>query len=158
MLESLTTRRAALKSFGVALALIPLPQTPARAAARATAALTAYRNPGCGCCEKWAALLRAKGFVVDLIDDPDLDARRSSAGVPAPLAGCHTAIMGDYVIEGHVPAEDIERFLAEKPEARGLAVAGMPLGSPGMEMNGEKEPYDVMLFTADGKWKVFASH
>lgn len=122
------------------------------------AQLTVYRNPGCGCCEKWAANLRASGFQVDLIDDPDLSARRAKAGVPAQLAGCHTGLMGDYVIEGHVPAEDIARFLKEKPRALGLAVGGMPLGSPGMEMNGEKEPYDVMLFTADGKWRVFASH
>lgn len=102
--------------------------------------------------------LQADGFIVTVIDDPALEQRRAEAGVPPQLAGCHTAFLGDYVIEGHVPSEDIVRLLKEKPQARGLAVTGMPLGSPGMETNGPKDSYEVMLFTADGKWQVYARH
>ena len=128
------------------------------AALAAFPAIAAYRNPGCGCCEKWAAHLVENGFQVTLQDDPELDTRRAEAGVPAALAGCHTAYMGGTIIEGHVPAEDIIRFLAEKPDARGLAVAGMPMGSPGMETGGAADKYDVMLFKADGSSRVYASH
>lgn len=120
--------------------------------------IAAYRNPGCGCCEKWAAHLREAGFTVTLEDDPSLNERRAKLGVPAELAGCHTAMMGEYVIEGHVPAEDIVTFLAKKPAARGLAVPGMPMGSPGMEMGAQPEAYDVFVFTADGKSQVYARH
>jgi hypothetical protein len=131
---------------------------PADAIAAGPPEIKAYRNPGCGCCEKWAYGLQADGFIVTMTDDPELDKRRAQAGVPPELAGCHTAFLGDYVIEGHVPSEDIVRLLKEKPRALGLAVAGMPMGSPGMETNGPKDAYDVMLFTADGKSTVYASH
>jgi hypothetical protein len=120
--------------------------------------LIVYRDPDCDCCQKWAFGLQADGFVVTLVGDPDLAKRRSEAGVPPELAGCHTAYVGSYIIEGHVPSDDIVRLLKEKPEALGLAVPGMPLGSPGMETNGPKDAYNVMLFTADGTSKVFASH
>jgi hypothetical protein len=99
-----------------------------------------YRDPGCGCCEKWAMGLQADGFIVSMTDDPELDNRRKKAGVPPELAGCHIAFLGDYVIEGHVPSEDIVRLIKEKPQALGLAVAGMPLGSPGMETGGARMP------------------
>jgi hypothetical protein len=121
-------------------------------------AMLAYRNPGCGCCEKWAALMTESGLQVTMLDDPDLDKRRAEAGVPAELAGCHTAFMGDYIIEGHVPAEDIIRLLAESPAVRGIAVPGMPIGSPGMESGDRNDAYDVLAFKADGTWSVFASH
>lgn len=120
--------------------------------------IVAYRNPGCGCCGKWANSLQKAGFNVTMFDDADLDQRRSREGVPADLAGCHTAYVGDYIIEGHVPAEDIIRLLEEKPQARGLAVAGMPLGSPGMEADGAKDAYNVMLFMADGTSRIYASY
>lgn len=120
--------------------------------------VTAYRNPGCGCCEKWAAQLAARGFTVTMLDDPELDKRRTEAGVPSNLAGCHTAFIGNYIIEGHVPADDIVLFLAEKPDARGLAVAGMPMGSPGMEMDGMQDAYDVMLFRSNGTSSVYSSY
>ncbi len=121
-------------------------------------AIQAYRNPGCGCCEKWAEHLRQAGFTVTMEDDPELERRRAEAGVPASIAGCHTAFMGDYVIEGHVPASDIKRLLDEKPQIRGLAVPGMPVGSPGMESGEDGEKYDVLAFAGDGSSKVFASH
>lgn len=128
------------------------------AGAAAPPEIRAFRNPGCGCCETWALGLQADGFIVTLTDDSELDKRRSLAGVPPELAGCHTAFLGGYVIEGHVPSEDIVRLLKEKPRALGIAVAGMPMGSPGMETDGAKDAYDVMLFTADGKSTVYASH
>lgn len=121
-------------------------------------AIVAYRNPGCGCCESWAELLKAAGFAVSMEDDPNLEARRKSAGVPADIAGCHTAFMGDYIIEGHVPVEDIKRLITEKPMALGLAVPGMPIGSPGMETDGTVDAFEVLAFKSDGTWTVFAKH
>lgn len=121
-------------------------------------AIFAYRNPGCGCCEKWAEQLKAAGFDVSMQDDPDLSARRATAGVPDDLAGCHTALMGDYVIEGHVPLADIQRLLTEKPLIKGIAVPGMPTGSPGMEMGERRDAYDVVAFAADGTRTIFATY
>ena len=121
-------------------------------------AVIAFRNPGCGCCEKWAENLTQAGFDITMTDDPALDARRAKLGVPADIAGCHTAQVGDYIIEGHVPPEDILRLLAEKPEARGLAVPGMPMGSSGMETDGPAEAYDVIVFMADGTSTIYARH
>jgi hypothetical protein len=155
MPQHLLSRRNALRIVP-ALALVSV--MPRFAQAAVIPEIIAYRNPGCGCCEKWAAGLQAAGFRITMTDDPDLDARRAKAGVPQQLAGCHTAFMGSYVIEGHVPAADIIRLLEEKPEALGLAVPGMPMGSPGMEMDGAKDAFDVMLFTRDGKSRVYASH
>ena len=147
-------RRQLLQGAGsMVLAAIVSP-----AFAASNPAMLAYRNPGCGCCEKWAALMTESGFQVTMLDDPDLDKRRAEAGVPAELAGCHTAFMGDYIIEGHVPAEDIIRLLAESPAVRGIAVPGMPIGSPGMESGDRNDAYDVLAFKADGTWSVFASH
>jgi hypothetical protein len=120
--------------------------------------IKAYRNPGCGCCEKWAAQLKQAGFDITMEDDPNLEVRRVTAGVPADIAGCHTGFMGDIIIEGHVPAEDIKRFLAEKPNARGLAVPGMPAESPGMENGGQADPFKVLAVKADGTWVEFARH
>lgn len=121
-------------------------------------AVTAFRNPGCGCCEKWAENLTKAGFEITMTDDPALDARRARLGVPVGIAGCHTAKVGDYIIEGHVPPEDILRLLTEKPEARGLAVPGMPMGSSGMETDRPAEAYDVLVFMADGTSKLYARH
>jgi hypothetical protein len=109
-----------------------------------------YRNPTCGCCHKWIEHLIANGFGVTVRDAPSLTPIRQALGVPAELAACHTAQVGGYVVEGHVPAVAIKRLLSEKPEARGLAVPGMPIGSPGME-GGEPETYDVILFGAGGQ-------
>jgi hypothetical protein len=117
--------------------------------------IKAYRNPGCGCCEVWVDHMRKAGFEISMEDDPDLSARRTALGVPVGLAGCHTAIMGDYVIEGHVPAGDVIRLLSERPDARGLAVPGMPVGSPGMEMDNNRDAYDVVIFEKDGRQSVF---
>ncbi len=120
--------------------------------------ISSFRNPGCGCCEKWVEHMQAAGFSVTMADDPNLAERKALLGVPDDLVGCHTATIGNYVIEGHVPADDIILFLAESPNALGLAVPGMPMGSPGMEMDGKKDAYQVMIFNTDGTRKIYADH
>ena len=107
--------------------------------------VTVHRDPSCGCCSGWVQRLQKAGFPTKVLDSTDLDAVKTRLGVPDDLAACHTAEVSGYVIEGHVPALALHRFLADKPYATGLAVPGMPIGSPGME--GEKpEAYEVILF------------
>lgn len=115
-----------------------------------------YKSPECGCCTGWADHVAANGYAVTTRDLPDLETVKKTAGVPAELQSCHTAVVGGYVIEGHVPASAIDRLLAERPSVRGLAVPGMPIGSPGME-GPDPEPYDVMSFDKSGKTSVFMS-
>lgn len=115
--------------------------------------MVVFRNPTCGCCHKWVDHLIANGFSVTVNDAPLMKAIKARLGVPPELASCHTGEIGGYVIEGHVPAVAIKRLLAEKPSARGLAVPGMPIGSPGME-DGEPEIYEVTLF-GDGVMQSF---
>lgn len=122
-----------------------------------TPEITVYKSPDCGCCGKWVDHLRANGFSVRVENRYDLSAVKEAEGVPPDLQSCHTAVAGRYVIEGHVPAADIKRLLAAEPAARGLAVPGMPAGSPGMEAGAYTEPYDVFLFGKAGRI-VFASH
>jgi hypothetical protein len=112
--------------------------------------VTVHRDPSCGCCSGWVQHLQNAGFVTKVLETRDLDAVKTRLGVPDDLAACHTAEVSGYVIEGHVPAEALRRFLAEKPNAAGLAVPGMPIGSPGME-GGTPEKYDVVLFGANGR-------
>jgi hypothetical protein len=119
--------------------------------------VTVYKSPTCGCCDKWVAHLEEKDFAVETVDITDLRMVKSMAGIAPEHASCHTARVGDYVIEGHVPADDIRRLLAERPDARGLAVPGMPLGSPGMEAP-QPERYEVLLIDREGKTTVFAEH
>lgn len=125
-----------------------------RAFAGSGAAITVWKDPNCGCCGGWVDHLRRNGFVATVIETADVAAVKAERGVPAELASCHTAVIDGYVIEGHVPALAIVQLLAEKPAGRGLAVPGMPIGSPGME-GGKPETYDVMLF-GDGAPKRFA--
>lgn len=158
MLRKSLSRRFLLAQLTVSLASFGMSGLARSAGAGNLPPILAYRNPGCGCCEKWAELVKQAGFAVTMEDDPALEARRAALGVPPGLAGCHTAVMGDYVIEGHVPPEDILRFLEQKPAARGLAVPGMPMGSPGMETDGPGDTYDVMLFMANGTSQVYARH
>jgi hypothetical protein len=117
-----------------------------------------YKTPTCGCCGKWVAHLRAAGFKVRTVDTEDLAPIRREWQLPPQLASCHTAKVGRYVIEGHVPAADIRRLLETRPRVDGLAVPGMPIGSPGMEQGSVVEPYDVLSFNAAGETRVFASH
>jgi hypothetical protein len=119
-----------------------------------------YRSADCSCCGKWAAYLKKNGFKVRVHDmSPDkLDGIKTEARIPERYASCHTAKIEGYVIEGHVPAADIERLLSEKPKAIGLSVPGMPIGSPGMEVGRKKEPYDVLLLKEDGSTEVYSKH
>ena len=119
-----------------------------------------YKNPNCQCCTKWAALMNEDKFAVIETPVPNLMEIKREKGVPPRFESCHTAMVGDYFVEGHVPIEDVNRLLEEKPEgAIGLTVPGMPVGSPGMEVPGRKaDNYDVYLVKADGTTEVFASH
>ena len=116
------------------------------------------KDPTCGCCEAWVEHLRGAGFAVDVAEIAQMSRVKARLGVPQALASCHTAEVGGYVIEGHVPAVEIKRLLAERPAARGLAVPGMPVGSPGMEVEGtEPDTYDVVLFGPGGQ-RTFARY
>jgi len=117
-----------------------------------------YKDPNCGCCGKWAEHMRAAGFKVKEIKSAEMSSVKREAGVPQALGSCHTAKVGGYVIEGHVPAADVKRLLAEKPKVAGIAAPGMPMGSPGMEGPYPADRYEVVSFAADGKTRVFASH
>jgi hypothetical protein len=145
-------RAAALTAGGLALA------RPALAEAQAPApVMTIYKDPNCGCCEQWVDHVKQAGFKVTVRDTSDMATVKASLGVPDALGSCHTARVGAYTIEGHVPADLIRKMLAEKPAALGLAVPGMPIGSPGMEQGGRKDRYDVLLFDKTGKTRVYAT-
>lgn len=120
--------------------------------------LTVYKTPTCGCCRLWVTHAQSVlgGWDIKTHDMDDLSEVKARLGVPASLQSCHTAISGPYVFEGHVPADLIKRFVAERPKALGLAVAGMPAGSPGMEMGPRKDAYDVVLFDRKGGTRVYA--
>lgn len=117
-----------------------------------------YKRATCNCCSKWVEHLKQAGFEVEVHNTSDLASHQNEWGVPAPLRACHTALVGGYVIEGHVPAEDIRRLLTSKPQARGIAVPGMPIGSPGMEQGEQRDPYATVLFQTDGQHQAFAQH
>lgn len=117
-----------------------------------------YKSSTCGCCGDWVKHLRASGFEVRTHDVADPSEYRSRYGVPDALASCHTAIIRGYAIEGHVPAREIRRVLAERPQGQGLAVPGMVIGSPGMEQGGKREPYEVLLFQRDGRYTTYARY
>jgi len=124
---------------------------------RAAIPVSVYKTPTCGCCGQWVAHMKANGFDLQVQDVPDTAPYRAKYGVPNAMASCHTAVIGGYAIEGHVPADEIKRLLKEKPKAGGLAVPGMVAGSPGME-TGQVQPYSVILFTADGKSSIYANY
>ena len=119
--------------------------------------VTVSKDPTCGCCNGWVEHLRDAGFRVNVMDTPQINLVKKHYGVPDDLASCHTAEVAGYVVEGHVPVAEVKRLLAERPQAKGLAVAGMPMGSPGMEMNGMADPYEVILFGPSGR-RTFARY
>lgn len=139
------------------------PAAPVTASGPATVAalptMTVYKSPSCGCCKNWIDHVKAAGFQVEVHDMDDVTPIKDEAGVPATARSCHTAIVGGYTIEGHVPAETIVRLLREQPKVAGLSVPGMPTGAPGMEMPGQPaDRYDVLSYRADGSTSVFESH
>lgn len=139
-----------------------VPHSHESAAAPAAAAMLrilVHKSPSCGCCGSWVEYLRQSGFVVDVLNEEDIEPIKARVGVPYGKGSCHTAEVGGYFIEGHVPAEDIKRLLAERPAAKGLTLPGMPAGSPGMEMpHGRIDPYTVELVSPDGSARPFSRH
>lgn len=135
-------------------ALVTLPAT----AATKRPVVEVFKNPSCGCCGAWGDHLKAAGFEVKVTTVDDTGPVRKRFGIPEQFASCHTASVGGYALEGHVPAAEVKRLLALKPDAIGLAVPNMPIGSPGMEMGARKEPYRVLLIDRKGRDSVFASY
>jgi hypothetical protein len=140
------------------LALGAAANRPAPAMPGATSSvITVYKSPTCGCCQAWVDYLKANGFEVKTIDLDDLSEIKAMSGVPRPIQTCHTAVVAGYVIEGHVPADAIAKLLKEQPKIAGIGVAGMPVGSPGMEVPGTPaQHYDVMSWDKTGKTSVYA--
>lgn len=137
-----------------AVAALLLPAGVAKAAKSALPIIQVYKSASCGCCQLWVDHLRANGFAVKTQDVPNPSDYRAKFGVPDELGSCHTGMVAGYALEGHVPAAEIKRLIAERPKARGLAVPGMPMGSPGME-GSHKDPYDVLLIKPDGRTRVY---
>jgi hypothetical protein len=149
-------RRTTLLSLFTSASVVIVPRV-GRAAALPDIAV--YRNPGCGCCEGWVKHMIAAGFKVTIEDDPNPNARRKSLKIPADLASCHIALADGYAFEGHIPADDVVKFLNDRPAgAIALVVPGVPMESPGMESGGSVEAYDVLLISANAVPAVYASH
>lgn len=147
------TRRQILVALSTALA------AGVHAAAQTPPSIQVYRDPTCGCCGLWVEHLRKAGFAATVTEVGDIGAIKTKYGVPPRVSSCHTAVVGNYVLEGHVPAEDVRRLLQERPDIAGIGVPGMPIGSPGMEVAGMKpQAYDVLAFDKKGATRVFASH
>ena len=125
-------------------------------AARGTR-MVVYKSPTCGCCKNWVDYVQANGFATEVHDLEDVAPIKQKHGVPAELASCHTALVANYVIEGHVPTDLIQKLLKETPAIAGLAVPGMPVGAPGMEIGARKDRYDIIAFDRQGKTSVYAS-
>jgi hypothetical protein len=153
--ESNVNRRSFLVMLTAAAAARPI------LAATGTATLPpveVFKSPYCGCCGAWVEHMKAAGFSVKVTEVQDTNASRRRVGLPNQYASCHTAVVAGYVLEGHVPAQDVKRLLAQKPAAIGLAVPGMPQGSPGMEAGGKKDAYKVLLVDKAGRSSVYASY
>ena len=157
-----TSRRRFLRSSLSILAMTGLGHSQFGMAAIQAETVTVWKTPTCGCCKDWVIHMRKEGFNVVTNDVPDTAPMRQKLGLPAKFGSCHTAQVGGYVIEGHVPASEVKRLLREKPAAIGLAVPGMPVGSPGMEIPGEmlgvRDAFDVVLVTRDGSSRVYESY
>lgn len=147
-------RRRVLSALGAAAAALALPSLAAGPLPR----IDVYKSPDCGCCGAWVEHLKAAGFPVQVVDVGDTTVVRKRHGLADRFGSCHTGIVDGYVVEGHVPAVEVKRLLALRPQAIGLAVPGMPPGSPGMEVPGRNDPYDVFLVDRNGRETVFAHY
>ena len=158
MRSIISTAIAIIAAAGVAYVVSAQQKAPATAGPLPK--VTVYKTSSCGCCRLWVDHMKKNGFDVQAMDVSSGDVRAVSkaAGLKDEDTSCHTAKIGSYTVEGHVPADDIKRMLKEKPAIAGLAAPGMPMGSPGMEQGNTKEPYDVMAFKKDGTSTVFARH
>ncbi|SHK47466.1 DUF411 domain-containing protein [Rhodothermus profundi] len=154
------TRKTYVLGFllGAAVAAIGLAVYSSQRGAIAQPTLTVFKSPTCGCCSDWVTHMQNAGFKVRVEDVQDMATIKARFRVPYQLQSCHTALIEGYVIEGHVPARDVQRLLQEKPAVAGLAVPGMPVGSPGMEQGDRRDPYDVLTFTTDGQTQVYARY
>jgi hypothetical protein len=151
----LTRRRFVAGAAGFLLIGVDCRGVPAQTATP----ITVYKSRSCGCCTKWVEYLDANGFATTAHDEEEMDRLKDEMGVPQPVRSCHTALVGTYLIEGHVPASDIRRLLAERRKVAGLAVPGMPPGTPGMAEPGTKTGgYAVVAFQSDGTTRPFATH
>lgn len=156
MPNSLNRRRVLVMLLGIALTAGSLSAQSTRASTKKPHLLV-YKSPTCGCCAKWVEHVNAAGFTSETTNLPDVSSIKAKHGVPSQLVSCHTSLVGGYVIEGHVPAEDIHRLLRERPAIVGLAAPGMPAGSPGMDVP-NSPPYQVLSFDKQGRTRVFATH
>ena len=152
--------KATMLMFAVVLASgVTGPAQQRQPAASAKPVLMAvYKTPTCGCCAKWVEHMKQNGFTTHVTDLTDLSSIKARHGVPPKMQSCHTAIVNGYVVEGHVPAADVKRMLQQKPAIAGLALPGMPAGSPGMEVPGVKPSYEVLSFDKRGTTRVYAKH
>jgi len=154
----ISRRNFVVQAAGFGIALAGGRRLWANDAGRETT-LTVYKSPTCGCCAKWVDHVKAAGFKTVVHDDDDMSTVKDNLGVPRELRSCHTVQVDKYVLEGHVPAEDLTRLLKERPKVAGLAVPGMPASSPGMAIPGEPhEPYEVVAYQLDGSTTVYAKH
>ncbi|MEX2498977.1 MAG: DUF411 domain-containing protein [Wenzhouxiangellaceae bacterium] len=142
----------------VAVALVTtgcIAETPPEAPSAGAMEMVVYHDPNCGCCGKWIEHMEQHGFSVESVHESNMSAIKRELGVPENLPSCHTATVGGYVIEGHVPADDVMKLLDERPDAKGLSVPGMPLGSPGMEYGETRHAFDVVSFDKAGGTEIF---
>ena len=157
----MTDRRRFLALAGLGAAGLLLPRRLLALTPPDKVAMTVYKSPSCGCCGAWVTHVNANGFeakVINVDDQTRLDELKTTSGVPVAMRSCHLALVGAYAVEGHVPADLIHKMLRERPQARGLAVPGMIVGTPGMESPGmPARPYDVQIFQRDGTHRVYAS-
>jgi hypothetical protein len=154
-----STRRQVLQGLtaGALIGLIPVIAPPALAALKGPPAIKVYKSPSCGCCGQWAKYLKQNGFRPEIVDMDDVSAVKRLAQVPDDLASCHTAVVDRYVVEGHVPVEAIRKMLSERPNILGIAVPGMPSGSPGMPGGGTRERYHVIAFASQENHRPYMS-
>ena len=143
-----------MKRWAILIAVCAIFGSVVHADAGEPAKMTMWKSPWCGCCTAWAEHMKRAGFEVEIKEVDDLERVKRAAGIPEALQSCHTAKVGGYTVEGHVPAADVKRMLSTRPDIDGLAVGGMPSGSPGME-NGYHDPYDVVTFKGGKRGKVF---
>lgn len=158
--QSASPLRSRRKVLMAALSLACAPTIWAASEAAERTPIKVWKDPNCGCCKLWVSHLEHNGFVVTVVDEGN-KAARATLGMPERHASCHTAVVSGYVIEGHVPARDIRRLLKDRPNALGLAVPGMPVGSPGMDgpdFDGHRDPYQVLLIRKNGSVQVFNSY
>ena len=158
--SSAWSRPRSLRWLAACAVLSPSAPLWARTPAPDPTAVEVWKDASCGCCGDWIAHMQQNGFKVTTHDSGN-NAVRAKLGLPKPYASCHTALVGGYLVEGHVPAADVKRLLKEKPNALGLAVPGMPVGSPGMDgpvYGGRRDAYDTVLVLRDGSSRVFRTH